>query len=414
MARGGGGGKGKGGNGSKVKKRGSVTATKRGRGNNVDTFKKVQTSHRSIPRKGMNEATKAKHKRRDARVAEHIRNFRVTLRGDAREVIRPQLEQIKAVAAALEERVRETTGKGHETSNTPTQILQKQKAGGSTVRKDKRNATANSKIRSPAKDVGVSDDDSDVPRLVHGKDSMSTDEVDGSDMEESVDGTTVESDDDEGSEVEEMKVPQVVLPVSKRPVLVSASRVKKFKERMTAKKQQQNRQAGQTQIKIKGRHGMWQFLLQPRTGSYGGQGFAQASVFLGFSDGEWLSQFETLFEEHVEGFAAGQAYKKSVRKDRAKGMAWKQLQMMKQNSSSSSSHGHSGSGINQTERESSLRIQAVSQGNGLHGATPSLSKKKGQQKQPKGGKQKSVTPRRKGFSLEELEQLRKESIGAFA
>ena len=57
--------------------------------------------------------------------------------------------------------------------------------------------------------------------------------------------------------------------------------------------------------------------LQPRQKDYNGCGLARPSIFLSFSDLDFVPRFERQFAEHIEGFF-GTTFKKAVKKDKAR------------------------------------------------------------------------------------------------
>lgn len=62
-------------------------------------------------------------------------------------------------------------------------------------------------------------------------------------------------------------------------------------------------------------------VLQPVRAKYGGQGFAKQSTFVNIASDDFLSEFEALFDEHVDGFN-GKSYVKMGKSQ--EDMLWKQ------------------------------------------------------------------------------------------
>mmetsp|Transcript_13023 Transcript_13023/g.24861 ORF Transcript_13023/g.24861 Transcript_13023/m.24861 type:complete len:258 (-) Transcript_13023:244-1017(-) len=64
-------------------------------------------------------------------------------------------------------------------------------------------------------------------------------------------------------------------------------------------------------------------VLQPVKAKYGGMGLAKPSVYVNIADAEFSQRFSEVFSEHIDGWA-GNSYSKAIKKEKQKGMLWKQ------------------------------------------------------------------------------------------
>eukprot|EP00730_Choanoeca_flexa_P017845 TRINITY_DN8636_c0_g1_i1.p1 TRINITY_DN8636_c0_g1~~TRINITY_DN8636_c0_g1_i1.p1 ORF type:complete len:204 (+),score=34.66 TRINITY_DN8636_c0_g1_i1:250-861(+) len=72
----------------------------------------------------------------------------------------------------------------------------------------------------------------------------------------------------------------------------------------------------------------WTFSLQPYPRSYGGQGFAKPSHYVGLRDDQFQSKFQALWDEHLAGFHR-KAFTKARKREFQREMLWKEQQSAK-------------------------------------------------------------------------------------